>query len=116
MQLQRLGIDIRKIGSTKNLMSDVDLVLKANGMEHGTVSVSVAMESIRHALYEMMKPDKFFSVCVMNKAIDVLNIHITSERMNIYRSVHCISWNNMLESFRTTLIAMILDDLRILFE
>lgn len=116
MQLQRLGIDIRKIGSTKNLMSDVDLILKSNGMERRTVDPFLALDAIRHALHQMMKPDNFFSVCVMDKAIAVLKIHITSERMNIYRSVHCVHWNNMLESFRTTLIAMILDDLRILFE
>lgn len=115
MQLQRLGIDIRKIGSVKNLMSDVDLVLKANGMEHGTVSESVAMESVRHSFHKMMQPGGYFDVCTIRSAEDTLKIHVSSERMAIYRSVHCVHWADMLESFRTTITAMILDDFRTIF-
>lgn len=110
--MQAFGIEIRKSGLVSNLYRDVDLVLSKAGIEHGGVSRELQMQTVAHALQEMLKPEKHFSICTIDNCISVTGIHIQGERYKVYSACHCISWRDMLPDFRQTLIAMILDDFR----
>lgn len=104
--MKAFGLELRKQGSFNNLYSDVDLVLqKSNFME-------VQRMTVAHSLQNMMKPDKWFCICAIDDCIKVCEVHVPSERYNVYRALHCVHWRDMLPDFRTTLIAYILDDFR----
>jgi hypothetical protein len=45
----------------------------------------------------------------------VANIHLCSERRNVYRLAHCINWGDMTKDYKECLIAMVMDDFRELF-
>ena len=112
MYLKSFGIEVRKIGNTHNLYKDVDLILSNNGIPARGVSGNLQAQAVGHALQQMLKADRHFSVCTITNCIDVCQVVVPSERMAIYRSIHCINWSDMQPDFRQMVIAMILDDFR----
>lgn len=110
--MQTFGIEIRRVGNTKNLYNDVDLVLKRFGMRTQEVSYEAKIATVTHSLHKMMQVDNYFSVCTIDSCANVCQICISSERRNIYRAAHCLSWSDMLPDYRMMLVAMVLDDFR----
>lgn len=106
------GIEIRKSGTIKSLYSDVDHVLKTAGLENGGVSKSIKRDSLAHSLQRMMEPNGYFSICTINRCMELGQVIISQERYRIYDAMHCVYWRAMEPNYRTTLIAMILDDFR----
>ena len=108
--MKRFGIEIRKANTIGNIYKDVDRVL-AN-IPIGSVNKEIQIQAVAHALQKMIKVQNYFDVCTIDSCIKIGQIHISSERRDIYHSQHCINWNEMTDEFRTTLIAMVLDDFR----
>ena len=104
--MQVLGLEIRKMKSLPDLYKNVDIVLKdfnINAVKKGAVA---------HSLQKMLQAKKHFSICTIDQCIAVSQISIPKERYDIYRSQHCVNWNEMLPEFRQVLIAMILEDFK----
>lgn len=112
MMLQKFGIEIRKIGNSKNLYSEIDMVLKRSGIESGEVNTEVQTQALAHSLQKMLTVDSWFSICTIKDCAEMCGICISKERLDIYRTCHCIHWSAMLPEFRQTLVAMVLDDFR----
>lgn len=111
--MQKFGIEIRKVGDTKNLYKDVDMILSKNGIEQNTVSDAMIAQTTAHALQKMLKADSHFSVCTIRDCAKLCSICIPQERQNVYSAAHCISWSDMLPDYRQLLVAMVLDDFRV---
>lgn len=110
--MQTFGIEIRKVGDTKNLYRDVDLVLSRYGMSEQEVSDIAKIQTVAHALQNMMKVERHFSVCTIDRCAEVCQVCISTERKRIYSAAHCLNWSDMLPDYRQMLVAMILDDFR----
>lgn len=108
------GLEIRKSGSIKNLYRDVDIILNNNGIPQGGVNQEVQLNTITHTLHKMLQPGATFYVCDVQKCAEIAGIHIIKERLDIYRSIHCMKWSEMLPDFRQQIMAMILDDFRVI--
>ena len=109
MKLQKFGIEIRKIGNIQTLYQDVDSILDG---EVVTRETQTQTQAIAHALQKMIQSDGHFSICTIDRCLDICKIRIPKERYNIYHACHCLDWREMLPDFRNKLIAMILDDFR----
>lgn len=112
MQLQRLGIEVRKVGNLNNLYNDVDLVLKNYSIPPKTTSGVVQANAVAHSLQKMLQSDNYFSVSTIQHCASLCQIFISYERMQLYQTQHCMQWNEMTEDFRQQLVAMVLDDFR----
>jgi hypothetical protein len=110
--MQKFGIEIRKIGNITNLYKDVDVVLGKYGMTSQTVSDEAKISTVAHSLQKMLQADKWFDVCTIDSCAKVCQICIPKERQNIYRAAHCVHWSEMLPDYRQMLVAMVLDDFR----
>lgn len=110
--MQAFGLELRKKGSISNLYSDVDSILRASGITRGEVNKNVQASAVAHALQKMLKTQSFFDVCTIRDCAQVCHAYISAPRMDVYKSIHCVSWNDMLPDFRQQVIAMILDDFR----
>ena len=110
------GIEIRKSGNIKNIYRDVDTILDQHSVERGEITHSIKVQSVAHALHDMIKPDKWLNVCVIDNCIKVSGICVSKKRYDVYSANHCISWNEMAPDYRELLIAMILDDFRELLD
>lgn len=111
MQFKQFGIEIRKIGNTKDLYSEVDLVLARNdvGVQVGDKTQKM---TVAHSLHRMLQVNNHFDVCTIRNCAEVCQIVIPKERMSVYSAIHCINWNEMLPDYRQVIIAMVLDDFR----
>lgn len=105
MKLERFGIEIRKIGTVTALYEDVDKILQNH-------DVNVKRQTVAHALQKMLKPGNWLNVCSIKECAKVANVYIEQERMDIYRAVHCVNWNEMTDEYRQLIMAMVLDDFR----
>lgn len=94
------------------MFDDVDRVLRQYGMEEEPVSRKVRVKTVAHALNRMMKMDKWMDVTTIKSSAEICNICIPKERMRIYKTIHCVHWNEMEKEYRTMIIAMVLDDFR----
>lgn len=112
MELKTFGIEIRKTNNVQNLYSDVDIVLRKLGIGTGEINSKIQCQAVAHSLQKMLKVDSYFSICTIQNCRDLCQIHIPVERMRLYQTVHCVNWNEMLPDFRQNLVAMILDDFR----
>ena len=110
--MQKFGIEIRKVGDTRNLYNDVDTVLKRYGMQTQEVSDIAKIQTVAHSLQKMLKVDNYFSVCTIDNCAKVCQICIPTDRRNIYSAAHCMNWGDMLPDYRQLLVAMVLDDFR----
>lgn len=112
-----MGIEIRRTGQLDNLYRDVDLVLSklSNNEIPGSVPREMAIAAAAHSLQNMLNVDSYLDVIAIKQAAAVCGIVIPYERIEFYRTLHCIHWNKMLPEFRQGLIAMILDDFRQVF-
>ncbi len=110
--MQKFGIELRRVGNTNSLYKDVDNVLGKCDILPGQVSDIAKMQTVAHSLQKMLKSENHFSVCTVNKCCEVCNICISKERMDVYNSIHCMHWNEMLPEYRMMITAMILDDFR----
>lgn len=112
--MKAFGIELRKANSIQGLLSDVDQILLANNTlpSSGGVSISFKAQSCVVALQKMFRGERSFSVCTINDCAKMFDLVIPRERMDIYRAVHCVNWNEMDSQYRQTLTALILDDFR----
>jgi hypothetical protein len=113
--MRTLGIEIRKVGhiNAPALFKDIDRVLAGSGIQSHGGSPGVAMQvtTIAHSLQSMLTKD-WFSVSTVTECAKIAQITISSERMQIYNSMHCIHYNTMLPDYMLALKAMVLDDFR----
>lgn len=112
MQLQKLGLEIRKIGNLNNLYNDVDLVLSNYKAPEQSVNRPIQAATVAHSLQKMLKTESHFSVCTIEKCAALCQICIAKERMQVYNAIHCVNWNEMLPDYRQLIVAMVLDDFR----
>jgi hypothetical protein len=113
MKMQKLGIEIRKIGSIENLYNDVDVILKSHNVPNGSISADMQVATVAHALQSMMQVERHFSICTIRDCAELCQVCVPEERMKVYRSIHCMKWAEMLPDYRQSIIAMVLDDFRI---
>lgn len=104
--MKAFGIEIRKQGKVYELYNDVDLVLKQSKF------IQVQRLTVAHALQRMFQVDRYLDICCIKECCKVCSVFIPSERMDIYSTLHCVHWNEMLPEFRQTVIAMLLDDFK----
>lgn len=110
--MQKFGFEIRKIGNVEKLYEDVNVTLGKYNIPNGSISRDVQTQTVAHSLQKMFKPSSHFSVCCIRSNAELCCIIIPSERMNVYSSIHCMDWNDMLPDFRMMITAMVLDDFR----
>lgn len=113
MILQKLGIEVRKIGDVNSLYNEVDLILKKFDIQQG-ISASIQIQTVAHALQKMFDVEKYFDICIIRSCAELCNIVISKERLNVYQSIHCMHWNEMLPDYRQAIMAMVLDDFRLI--
>ena len=99
-------------GNVKNLYNDVDMVLRNNSVQPGAINANVQVATVAHALQKMLKTQRYFDVCTIDKCAELCQVCIPKERMLVYRTVHCVDWNEMLPDYRQLVVAMVLDDFR----
>lgn len=112
MQIQKLGLEIRKLGSLQTLYKDVDMVLSNYKVPETGVNSTIQAATVAHSLQKMLQTDRHFSVCCISDCAKLCQICIDADRMKVYNAIHCISWNEMLPDYRQMIVAMILDDFR----
>jgi hypothetical protein len=112
MQIQRLGLEIRKIGNVQNLYNDVDLILDNYNVPPGCINKNVQVATVAHALQKMLKTERYFDVCTVRRCSELCQVCIARERMQVYESIHCLHWDEMLPDYRQMIVAMVLDDFR----
>lgn len=112
MQIQKLGLEIRKIGSLDSLYKEVDLVLSNNKINSNEINANAQSAAVAHSLQKMISSERYFDICTVKNCAELCQICISDERMKFYRTQHCIYWNEMNTDFRQLIIAMILDDFR----
>lgn len=112
MQIQKLGLEIRKLGSLNNLYKDVDMVLTNYGIKTGEINTTVQVNATAHSLQKMLSVDKYCDVCCIKECASLCQVCISAERMKVYSTQHCVYWKEMMPDFRQMLVAMILDDFR----
>jgi len=95
MQIQKFGLELRKIGSVENLYKDVDIVLNSYGIKSGEITRTVQVQSVAHALQKMMNVKSYFCICTIDTCSELCQINISKERRLIYRNAHCMHWNEM---------------------
>lgn len=110
------GIELRRSSSVKTLLKGVDQVLTDNNMHNGAVSDNAKVMAVAHALHKMLSAESYFSVCAINDCKEICQVCISSERMAIYKSAHCMNYNEMDVKYRELLVAMVLDDFRSVLE
>ncbi len=103
--MKAFGLQLIKSNSFDRLYNNVDNILKQN-------SINIQKQTTAHALQNMLKVDKWFSLCTVNECAKVSNIIIPQDRLDIYRAIHCIHWSEMTPEYREIIIAMVLDDFR----
>ena len=116
MELRSFGIEIRKTGNIKNILADVDAFLNKKGIMPNNVGIKVQAVAAAHALNKMFKVERYFDVCTVRDCSEMCQVVISKERMLLYRSAHCMHWNEMDHEYRQTLIAMVIDDFRSILE
>lgn len=112
MQIHKIGLEIRRIGSLKNLYKDVNTVLEKHQIESGGINATVQVNTTAHALHKMLQTKNYCSVSTIKECADLCQIVIREERIKVYRAMHCVHWDEMEDDFRQMLVAMILDDFR----
>jgi hypothetical protein len=110
--MKAFGLEIRKSNSLPSLYNDVDSILAAAGVRRGEVTEDIERQTVAHSLQNMMAPDKWLCICDIDKCIKVCGLFISQERYKIYSALHCVHWKNMEPSYRTLVMAMLLDDFR----
>jgi hypothetical protein len=111
--MQIFGIEVRKADSVNSLFRSVDFILAKKGIAGSQVDESTKSLTVAHALQNMFKVDGYFDICTVRNCADVFQISIPRERMDVYRAIHCIKWNQMEPEYRETITAMVLDDFRV---
>ncbi len=109
--MQKFGIEIRKANTT-NIYKDVDHVLNNHGIKSHGVTDMAKIQTVAHSLNKMIKSQSYFDVCTINNCAKMCQICISEERNNVYSSIHCMHWNEMLPEYREMIVAMVLDDFR----
>lgn len=112
MKLKSLGLEIRKIGNIKDLYNDVDMTLNRFDVESKSINTSVQVQTVAHSLQKMLKVGRHFNVCDIRACSELCQVSISSERMNVYRAIHCMDWAEMTDDYRRLIVAMVLDDFR----
>lgn len=112
MKLQKLGIEIRKIGDIKGLYAEVDLTLGKMGIRPLSIGIDMQKYTVAHSLQHMIGHSTHFSICTITSCAKLCGIIIPRERDLLYSAAHCMDWNEMIPEYRQGLVAMILDDFR----
>lgn len=115
--MKAFGLELRKTSgiNARSLYADVNRVLSESGIADGGVSAALQQQTVAHSLQKMMNPDGgsgYFNVCVVKSCASLCGIVIPRSRAEVYSSIHCMNWNEMLPDFRATIYAMLLDDFR----
>lgn len=105
-----LGLEIIRKGSSVDLFKHVDRVLA--GTEPGGLPNGMDRGAVAHSLQRMVKADHWLDVCTIRDCEKFISRPISAERMQVYKTTHCVHWRDMEPDFRQKLIAMILDDFR----
>jgi hypothetical protein len=58
MQIQKLGLEIRKLGSLNNLYKDVDMILRNYDIKSGEINTTIQSNAVAHALQKMLSVEK----------------------------------------------------------
>lgn len=112
MQIQKLGLEIRKLGNLNNLYKDVDMVLSNYNVPVNGINATIQAATVAHSLQKMLQTQNYFDICCVRNCAELCQICIDKERMKVYQSIHCINWNEMLPDYRQMIVAMVLDDFR----
>lgn len=102
-----LGLSLIKKNTFERLYNNVDKILLTNSGKD-----TIQKDTVAHSIQHMLSVDKWFSICAINECAKVSNIVISTERLDIYRAIHCINWSSMTPDYREMIIAMVLDDFR----
>ena len=62
------------------------------------------------SLAKMFRVERYFDVTTIRDVSEMCQVIIPRRHMDIYKSMHCISWGDMDEQTREELIALVLKD------
>ena len=110
--MQRFGIEIREASTMPSLYREVDCVLARNKVSDMHVGDDVKVQAVAHALQKMISSDRHFDIICVRNCAEITSVVIPKSRMDIYRSAHCMQYDQMTPQYRELLVAMILDDFR----
>lgn len=110
--MRGFGIEIRRYGSAKGLYDDVDKILGMANIPSKGVNGDIQKITVAHSLQKMLTSQAYFDICTIKNCQQVCQIHIQKDRLDIYSSIHCMHWSEMLPDFKQTIVAMVLDDFR----
>lgn len=106
MTIRKFGLELRKINNVSALYKDVNLILNQVNLS------DIRVQTVAHSLQKMLQVQNYFDVCTINNCAKICQLCIPDERMDIYRSIHCIQWNEMTQEYRQIIVAMVLDDFK----
>lgn len=112
MTERKIGIEITNKSESKKLFEQADILLDKNNIPPNGITREIQAQTVAHALQKMIRNDVYFSVTTLEKCANVCGIIISKERMNVYDTIHCMNWNEMIPEYRLMIISMILDEFR----
>jgi len=110
--MKAFGLELRRPGNVAGLYKDVDRVLANAGIIRDGVGGHVQQQTVAHVLQNMITKKHYFDVCAVKECAELCQVIINAERMLVYRSIHCMDWDQMMPEYRQTIVAMLLDDFR----
>lgn len=114
--MKALGLEIRKRDTVQGVFEDVQRVLERYGIPEEGISRAVQVKTTAHALNRMLQPGRWMDVTTIDRAAEVCGFAIPAERRRVYGAIHCVHWNEMESEYRTMIIAMVLDDFKLILQ
>jgi hypothetical protein len=63
------------------------------------------MKVIELSLRDMFSPDKFFSICTIDKIIEATGVCVNRDEYNFLNMLHCVHWADMEPEMRKEVFA-----------
>lgn len=95
--------------NTQVMLAAVDSVLEKFGRDE--VPEHIKGQVTLSALKNMFE-DNHFSVCKVKELAKQNDVHISSEHMQMFSSLHCVAWNEMHEQTREYVFAILIEYFR----
>lgn len=93
------------------LLKASDNILKKYKTD-GVIPESIQGQITLSVLKKLSERNDHFSVCDINRLAKLHNVHITKERMDMFDSLHCVSYADMTQETREYLMACLVDSFR----
>jgi len=93
------------------LLKATDSILKKY-KTNGEIPESIQGQITISVLKNISERNDYFSVSYINRLAKLQGVHISKERMDMFDSLHCVSYSDMTQETREYLMACIVDSFR----